>query len=256
MMWEKIKNRFISWVSRLADLWEQKRYGSFTLLLLSVPVSIGLAIFLFWIAALGLIGFVAVHFIEIAVIVGLPTALLSWIAAKKSERLEQRKELDEKERQRRLAEYNARKESTYDVEAKMLFPVARELSGVGLNPPMRLSNLYSPCRTLPRSDGAVILCQFLIQKSQEIIDTDLIKHLAQTKIDQRLASGEYPGMKQYHIFEGRSFSSFMVTDVVDGEGFIEVYTVLVNNEVCLYLQSRDLNRDIAPRQTDKTDLEY
>ena len=255
-MFEKIRNRFTDWVGALISLWERKLYGRFILLLLSVPVAIGLAGCLFWIVALGLVSFIYIHFVEIAIIVGTPVAFLSWLATKKSERQEQQQILQEKERQRKLLEYDARKEATYDTEAKMLFPVARELNGVGLIPPMRLSNLYSPCHTLPRSDGAVILCQFLIQKSQEIVDLSLIKHTLQTKIDQRLAVGDYQGIKQYHIYQGRSYSSFMVTEVVDSEGFIEVYTALVNDDVCRYLQNRDLNRNIAPKQIDKSDLEY
>lgn len=168
------------------------------------------------------------------------------------------REEEEREEYRARMDYGSTKDATYIEEGKILFDVSKELGGLGIVPPMRLSNLYSPSRTIPKMNGAFFFCLFLLQKDREVVDTELIRHTLQTKIDQRLTAGEYPGVDAKYTYRGRTYSGFVIDRVRDdsGGGFVEVYTVLVNNAYCRYKQDRALSGDAPSTFVDRRDVDY
>lgn len=76
------------------------------------------------------------------------------------------------------------------------------------------------------------------------------------KVDQRLTAGEYPAIEVRHIYHGRAYSGFAVDSVRDSQGFIEVYTVLVDDAYCRYRQERDLMADLPALPVDRRDIDY
>lgn len=128
---------------------------------------------------------------------------------------------------------------------------------MGIVPPATLSNIYSPGRTIPRANGTVSLSLFLLQKDCESVDTDLIKHTLQTKIDQRLQAGEFPGIPEQYMFRGRVYSGLAVDQVRDSMGgFVEVYTAFVDDAYCRYRENRELNKYRLLSPVDRRDTDY
>jgi len=205
-------------------------------------------------AAIG--AFFDVYFIPIVTICLVLWWFLDRYSKRRQESAAQKLQREEQERARQVQEYEATKEATYQTEAKVLFAVSQELSEAGIKPPTRLSNLYSPMRTIPKAGGAFTLCQYLLQKSNEVVNTEDIKTTLQTKIDQRLSAGDFPDIDPQHIYNGRVYSGFVVESIRDTTGFIEVYTVLTNDEYCRWKQDLNLRRDTLPPDPDRRDIRY
>lgn len=195
----------------------------------------------------------------------LAAAAVGWLADRRSKRKaerEARKRLEqEQERAHSAHMYATTKEATYTQEAKMVFSVAKDLGSMGIVPPRLLSDIYSPSHTTPIDGGAGMLCQFLIQKARDgsrdlDLDLDQLKSVMQTKIDQRLAAGEWPGVKVQHIYDGRVYSGFVIDTVGDGRGYIEVWTALANDAYCRYKLDQELGKDAPPPLADRRDLDY
>ena len=110
---------------------------------------------------------------------------------------------------------------------------------------------------IPKANGTVSLSLFLLQKDRETVDTDLLKHIAQTKIDQRLQAGEFPGIPDQHVYRGRVYSGLTVDMVRDSSGgFVEVYTTLVDDAYCRYRENRELNGYRLLPSVDRRDTDY
>lgn len=203
--------------------------------------------------------FLRFHYTQLVVAGLVLWGFVGWLDGHKERRWKLHVE-EEQERERKVRaaqrEYAATKDSTYVMQAQLLFSVVRSLGSLGIVPPTRLSDIYSPCRTIPKMNGAVILCQFLLQKDGEEVDLDLLQRMLQTKIDQRLSTGEFPGISAKFVYDGRSYSGLCIDSVHDSEGYVEVYTVLVNDAYCLYRQDRDLTADIYTPPIDRRDIDY
>ena len=200
------------------------------------------------------------HYLIVIVIAAVAVGWLAERYSKRKAERETRKRLEwEQERARRAQEYATTKEATYTQEGKMVYSVAKDMGGMGIVPPRRLSDIYSPSHTVPIDGGAGMLCQFLIQKAHDMdldMDFDQLKSVMQTKIDQRLAAGEWPDVKVQHIYDGRVYSGFVIDTVGDGKGYIEVWTALVNDSYCRYKLDQELGKDAPPASIDRRDPDY
>ena len=259
MTWDKIKQRIERYFDDASALWYEGRYFR-SIIKFVLPYIIIAAITLVTIlAVIGIKNFVRAYYVELIVAALVCWGFLGWL----DERREKKYKWKEQEREIRVREeYRARlesattKEATYIEQGKIVFDVARELGVLGIVPPMRLNNIYSPSRTIQKANGTVILAQFLLQKDREEVDIELIRYTLQTKIDQRLMAGEYPSIEEKHIYRGRAYSGFCIDSVRDSEGYVEVYTVLVNDEYCRYRQNRDLMADLPTLSVDRRDTDY
>lgn len=250
---------FQKWAEYLRKLWAQKRYIRAVITFVVPPVSIALALIFIITGISAVVNFVRHYYAQLIFAALILWAFAAWWDKHKNERLKRKQiEIEQEEREKYMArkEYAATKDATYTEQAKILFDVAREIGGLGIIPPMRLSNLYSPSRTIPKLNGEVTLCQYLLEKDREIVDTEQIKQTLQTKIDQRLMAGEFPYVPETHIYRGRTYSGFVIDTVRDGEGYLEVYTALVNDAYCRYVEHRDLNGDILLPPVDRRDIHY
>lgn len=260
-LWDQFKNTINKWAEQVQNLWEKKYFGRAALMFLGPPILIGLISVLLIEVFVNVSMFLRLHYAQLVCAALLLWGFVEWLDKHKEKRLEyRRREREEEEREEYLAqqEYTMSKDATYVEQGKIMYDVTREASGLGIVPPVRLSDLYSPCRTIPKMNGAFFLCQYLLQKNRAEIDTDRIKEVLQTKINQRLMIGDYPGIAAKYVYRGRVYSGMMVDKVIDGRdgGFVEVYTVLVNNAYCRWKQQQDLNRDIPAPSVNRQDIDY
>lgn len=258
-MFEKVKELSYRWASAVAQFCNEGRYILAILTFLPPLVLVALFVTLIIKGIMAGVGFLYRYSAQL-IFAGFCICLfIAWWDKRRAEKFRQKQiEIEQAERDRYMArkEYAATKDATYTEQGKMLFDVAREANGLGLIPPMRLSNLYSPSRTIPKLNGEVTLCQYLLEKDREVIDIELVKHTLQTKINQRLMAGEFPGIPETHTYRGRTYSGFVIDTVRDGEGYLEVYTALVNDAYCRYKERRELNRDRLAPPVDRRDTDY
>lgn len=248
-----------AYFERTSELWSQKAYARFAVRMVLPPVFAVLLFMLLYYVVGGVAGFLHMHASELAAMGLLLWGFAGWLDEHKAKRLSFRqREMEERERREKIArmEYAATQDRTYTEQGKIIFTVARELGALGIIPPTRLSNIFSPSRTIAKEKGAFFLALFLLQKDRETVDVDLLRETLQMKIDQRLMAGDFPSIDAQHIYDGRVYSGFVVDYVRDSQGFVEVYTVLVDDAYCRYRQARDLMADLPARPTDLRDMEF
>lgn len=258
-LFETVKERILQWQTRVKEFWAEGCYIRASVTFLVPPVIVALVIVLLCMGISTVVGFLYRHLAQL-IMLGLGVwGFAAWWDKHKAEKFRREQvEREQEERDRYMArkEYAATKDATYTEQAKILFDVAREVSGLGIIPPMRLSNLYSPSRTIPKLNGEVILCQYLLEKDREVVDVELVKQTLQIKANQHLMAGGFPGVPETHTYRGRVYSGFVIDTVRDSEGYLEVYTALVNDAYCRYKERRDLNSDRLAPPVDRRDIDY
>ncbi|MBD5153861.1 MAG: hypothetical protein HDT15_01980 [Oscillibacter sp.] len=256
---EKFKVQVTEYVEKLRALWTEGQYFQAIIRITGPAIVIALILFLVTQAIAAITRFLRLHYAQLIFAALVIWAFVGWLEGYKERKQKRQMEYArEEERKIRVAQrdYASTKDATYTAQGKMLFSVARELVGVDIIPPMRPSDIYSPGRTIPKLNGAVILCQFMLQKDGDEVDTDFLQHMLQTKIDQRLATGDFPGIPEVFHYNGRTYSGFCIDHVEDGHGYVEIYTALVNEAYCKYCENRDLSRDVVFSPIDRRDIDY
>lgn len=259
-MLEKVKELFYKWCNKINELREDERYFLAFLTFLLPPVLIGLVLVLIIKAVTAGFNFLCRYYAQLIFAAFAICVFVAWLDKRKADKIDlERQEQEMRERR----DYSDRleavqtKEATYTAQAKVIFSVSREVGPLGIVPPATPSNIYSPGRTVPVANGMVMLSLFLLQKDRESVDTDLIKHTLQTKIDQRLQAGEFPGIPEQHVYRGRVYSGLAVDQVRDSMGgFVEVYTALVDDAYCQHRERRNLNSGILLPSVDRRDTDY
>lgn len=259
-LYEKTKETALKWKNCIQELWAEGRYVRAILYFLVPVVGFGVAIALIIMGITVVFDFLRRHYAQLIFAAFAICVFVAWLDKRKADNVEiERKEQEMRERR----DYSDRleaaqtKEATYTEQGKVVFSVSRELGPLGIVPPATLSNIYSPGRSISKASGTVSLSLFLLQKDREIVDTDLVKHTLQTKIDQRLQAGEFPGIPEQHVYRGRVYSGMIVDQVRDSMGgFVEIYTVLVDDSYCQYRERRNLNSNILLPSTDRRDIDY
>lgn len=257
---DRLEKYLYKWKERVCELWYNKRYlrAIATFLIPTIIVGVILAILFKGFVAVGY--FLREHAAQFFLIGFAICLFVAWLDKRKADKIDlERQEQEMRERR----DYSDRleavqtKEATYTAQAKVIFSVSREVGPLGIVPPATPSNIYSPGRTVPVANGMVMLSLFLLQKDRETVDTDLLKRTLQTKIDQRLQAGEFPGIPEQHFYRGRVYSGFVVDRVRDSSGgFVEVYTAFVDDNYCRYRENRTLNKYRLLPSVDRRDTDY
>ena len=259
-MFDKIKQIFNYWASAVVQFWNEGHYFLASLTFLPPLVLIALLVVLIIKGITTGVSFLFRHSSQLIFAAFAICVFVAWLDKRKADNLEnERKAQDIRERR----DYSDRleaaqtKEATYTAQAKIIFSIARELGPLGIVPPATLSNIYSPGRTIPVAKETVNLSLFLLQKDCETVDTDLLKHTLEMKIDQRLQAGEFPGIPEQHVYRGRVYSGLVVDRVRDSTGgFVEIYTAFVDDAYCQYRERRNLNSGILLPSVDRRDTDY
>lgn len=183
-------------------------------------------------------------------------SIIAHFLDRRAERKREEEERKEKMRQEAIREKARTVESTYKRMAKIVLEVSRDLGALGILPPNRLEDIYSPGRMIPVRGGEVMLGQFLLQKTGSEVDTDLLRDTMQTKVEQGLSAGKFPDICPDFIYNGRVYSGFSIDAVQDSRGFVEVYTALTDESYCRYKLDGELERDAPSPSVDRRDMDY
>lgn len=255
-----VKKYIFRWTERVLELWAEQCYIRAILAFVIPVVAVAASVALIILGVTATFDFLRRHYVELIMVALGVWAFAAWWDKHRADRIElDRQEQEVRERQ----DYSDRlevartKDATYTAQAKILFSVVRELGPLGIVPPATPSSIYSPGRTISKAGGTVNVCLYLLQKDCETVDTDLLKHTLQTKIDQRLQTGEFPDIPEQHVYRGRVYSGFVVDMVRDSVGgFIEVYTAFANDAYCRYQENRELNKYRLLPSVDRRDTDY
>lgn len=241
---------------KFVGLWENGKYFLAILTIIFPSTIFGLILVLILKSITAVILFVRSHYAQIFFTGIILWAFLEWLDNRADRKRKQKEEEEARAKYAARLDYEKTKEATYTEQGKVVFSVAQELGVLGIVPPTRLSNIYSPTRMIPKESGAFSLAQFLLSKDRDDVDTELLKQVIQTKVDQRLTAGEYPGIEAKHIYKGRVYSGLLVDLIRDSEGFVEVYTVLTNDAYCRYRQELELDQTTFSPSVDRRDVDY
>lgn len=259
-MREKAKELYFKWQNIVTQFWEEGCYFRSILTFLPPIILIALLIVLIIKAIIAGFNFVRLYYAQLIFAAFAICVFVAWLDKRRADKITLEREAQEiRERQNYSDQYEAArtKDATYVAGAKIVFPCARELGPLGIVPPATLTNIYSQGRTVPQMGGAVLLNVYLLQKDRETVDTDLLQHILQTKIDQLLADDRIPGVDEAYIYRGHSYSGFIIDRVRDSPGgFVEVYTAFVNDSYCEYRERRNLNSGILLPSVDRRDTDY
>lgn len=232
-MFEKVKQIFNYWASTIVQFWNEGRYFLASLTFLPPIVLVALLIFLIIKAIMAGFNFLCRNYTQLIFAALAICVFVAWLDKRKANNIEIERQAQEIRERRDFSdklEAAQTREATYAEQGKVVFSVSRELGPVGIVPPATPSNIYSPGRTISKAGGTVNVSLFLLQKDRDTVDADLLKHTMQTKIDQRLQAGEFPGIPEQHVYRGHVYSGMVVDMVRDSMGgFVEVYTALVDD---------------------------
>lgn len=160
-------------------------------------------------------------------------------------------------RQEAIRENARTADATYTKMAKVVYEIAHDLGPVGILPPHMLSDIYSTGeRMIPMQEGAVMLGLFTLQKSGDTVDTDVLSFTMQEKINKKLTTGELPGIVCNIAYKNRVYSGFIIDAVVDRPGFVEVYTVLTDENYCRFKMECEQSKSVPALTVDRRDTDY
>lgn len=164
-----------------------------------------------------------------------------------SERKREKDEQKERQRQEAIREKAQAQDSIYQKMGKALWEIVRGLGALGIVPPNRLGDIYSPGRIIPKMGGEVLLGLYLLQKSRDDVDTETLITTMQTKADQMFTAGDFLGFDE-------KYEGLAIVRVKDIVGFVEVYTALVDESYKRYKLNGDLDRDVPSSSIDRRDM--
>lgn len=247
-LWEKGKSYVLGIKANWAEGRKARAVGKAILACLPVVV-LGLVI-----------RFVTTHleeiinfFLWVILIICLAGGALSAVAKRKRAEEERQERL----RQEAIRENARTADATYKKMANAVYEIARDLGPVGIVPPRMLSDIYSTGdRMIPLQDGVVMLGLFTLQKSGETVDTDMLSFTMQEKINKKLTAGELPGVARDVTYNSRVYSGFIIHAVVDRPGFVEVYTVLTDENYCRFKMECEQNKSVSAPSVDRRDTDY
>lgn len=192
-------------------------------------------------------------FLWVILIVCLAGGALSVVAKRKRTEEERQERL----RQEAIRENARTADATYNKMANVVYEIARDLGPLGIVPPRMVSDIYSSGdHMISMQEGAVMLGLFTLQKSGDSVDTDMLSFTMQEKINKKLTAGELPGVARDVTYNSRVYSGFIIHAVVDRPGFVEVYTVLTDENYCRFKMECEQNKSVPTPSVDRRDIRY
>lgn len=181
--------------------------------------------------------------------------IVVWLRNRKAEQRQANMQAQQEQQEQAQRAYDEQRAVIYETQAKVLYAALRDSHNMGLNTPSHISGIYSPSRTF-LLNGNTTLCTFLIEKEHEDLDGVKVKQQIQTKIQQILSAGDFPGIYPTYTYNGRQYSGIIVYRVdVSNAGFAEVETAYASDDFCRYLQNLELNKK-ATLPVNRRDITY
>lgn len=259
VLWGKGKTVFCKYLGVISILWSRRFY------IRSIMVSV--APFLGVYAAARLLGWVVDgigNFLDrygpTLFLAGLGIWLVGSYLSNRLKELRERRRIEAEEKQKQDMEaYQQTEEKTYRKVGKAVCLVAQEMSSAGIVPPRRLSSIYARVQTIPIMNGKGMLCQYLLEKSQDDIDTVAVAETMQTKIDQKLKAREILEVPAEFTHNGRTYSGLLIHRVeedINNPKMLVVWATLVNEAYFQYMEDIAMDREAPPPSVDRRDIRY
>ena len=256
---EKGKIIFCKYLDTISALWFRRFY------IRSIMVSV--APFLGVYAAARLLGWVVDgigafldRYAPTLFFAGLGIWLVGSYLNSRLKKLREKRRIEEEEKQKHDMEaYQKTEERTYRKVGKAVCSAAREMSSAGIVPPRRLSSIYAKVQTIPIMDGKGMLCQYLMEKSQDDVDTVAVAETMQTKIDQKLRAREILEVPPEFTYNGRIYSGLLIHQVeedINNPKMIVVWATLTNEAYLQYVEDIAMDREAPSPSVDRRDTRY
>ena len=256
---EKGKIIFCKYLDTISALWFRRFY------IRSIMVSV--APFLGVYAAARLLGWVVDgigafldRYAPTLFFAGLGIWLVGSYLNSRLKKLREKRRIEEEEKQKHDMEaYQKTEERTYRKVGKAVCSAAREMSSAGIVPPRRLSSIYAKVQTIPIMDGKGMLCQYLMEKSQDDVDTVAVAETMQTKIDQKLRAREILEVPPEFTYNGRVYSGLLIHQVeedINNPKMIVVWATLTNEAYLQYVEDIAMDREAPSPSVDRRDTRY
>lgn len=104
-----------------------------------------------------------------------------------------------------------------------------------------------------------MLCQYLMEKSQDDVDTVAVAETMQTKIDQKLRAREILEVPPEFTYNGRIYSGLLIHQVeedINNPKMIVVWATLTNEAYLQYVEDIAMDREAPSPSVDRRDTRY
>lgn len=240
-LWNKLTALWVSYADTICTLWERRFYVRAALTLLAAPVGIAGAIILFW-TLFGLIwGFLALYWMEILLILGVPVCFLSWIATRKKGT----KDIPPPPPSVSIELVKARAESTYPLMAQSGFVLFTELCRYlpGLIRPFSLGAVEAPTH-YSITASFVTVFHLIISKGEDDTPASTVREILASLIGQHLRAQDLPLTvpATYTNEAGETYPGLVCDGVYDCGQFLKIDLVITNEAETARLKARDLSK--------------
>lgn len=214
------------------QLYKEKKYVKFSLLLLGALLALSSSIFVIYVVIILIYN----NFIEIITVLGTIFIIISAVIGL----FNQKKIIPETETS--IMEYDPIiLESTYSLIRKNFAVIVSEVSEViKLKKPATLMQMDAPSHY--DIVGNVPIYHYLFYKLTEKADIDIIMGVLQTTITQRLESHSFEGITQSrYLYDSASYPAILIDNVIDTGNFIQVDVAIASEAYCRHRKQRIYN---------------
>lgn len=241
-LWDRTVAFLLSWWNVLCVLWARRFYVRAVLTFLALPVGVAGALVLFW-TLFGLaVGFLALHWADIAIVLGVPVCLAYWLATRKKEAKPATLPTDPD------ALVIGRAMQGLVSLAEIVFAVLQDLAEfMPIVSPSSLSKLYCPTKSQcveARSGVAVIsfMAYFKTENSGKPFDDKEFVEMFNLRMAQRLDARDLPGQPDPLFYDSKNnpHTSIQAIGCFPCGKFLKLDVVRVNEKAVELIESIEL----------------
>lgn len=238
-LWDKTAAFLLSWWNVLSVLWARRFYVRAVLVFLALPVGVAGALVLFW-TLFGLaVGFLALHWADIALLVGVPVCFFSWLATHKPrEKVEEKKPLPLPD-----TLVIERAKQGLVVLAEIVCAVLRDLAEfMPIVRPSSLSGLYCPNKsTCIRVKDGVAIISMMVHITGEINSKQFVESF-NLHMGQRLDARDLPGQPDAVFYDSKNdpHTSIQAIGCTSCGDYLKLDIVRVNEKAVALIEAIEL----------------
>lgn len=243
-LWDRTVAFLLSWWNVLCVLWARRFYVRAVLTFLALPVGVAGALVLFW-TLFGLaFGFLALHWADMALFVGVPVCFFSWLATRKPKGTDD----DKKPVRPSDALVIERAKQGLVALAEIVFAVLRDLAEfMPIVSPRDLSGLYCPRKSacIWVKDGVAIISMMVYFKqgfSDKEFNRKQFVEAFNLRMGQRLDARDLPNLPNPVFYDSKNnpHTSIQAIDCTPCGEYLKLEIVRVNEEAVALIESIEL----------------
>lgn len=240
-LWNKLTTLWVSYADTICTLWKRRFYVRAVLTFLSLPVGIIGAIVLFWTLFELAFGFLVLHWADIAIIVGVPVCLFSWLATRKKGT----KDIPPPPPPVSIELVKARADNIYPLMAQSGFVLFTELCRYlpGLIRPFSLGAVEAPTH-YSITASFVTVFHLIVSKGKDDTPASTVREILTSLIGQHLRAQDLPLTvpATYTNEAGETYPGLVCDGVYDCGQFLKIDLVITDEAETVRLKARDLSK--------------